>query len=73
MSFRIERKPFWIGRSRVLTLPIAWCNYQGNRVDKLTLIGDDVLILAPQGTEETAQKVLDGIKRTSQEEVKENG
>jgi len=68
MSFRIERKPFWIGRSRVLTLPIAWCNYHGNKADKLTLIGDDVLILAPQGMEETAQRVLDEIKRTSREE-----
>lgn len=71
MSFRIERKPFKIGSSRVLTLPRGWCEYHGDKAEKLTLIGDDVLILAPQGMEEVAQRVLDEIKRTSREEAQD--
>jgi len=63
MTIRIERRPFRIGSSTLITLPVGWCDSHGKKIEKLTLIGDDVLILAPAGMEETAQKILDEIRK----------
>jgi len=64
MTIRIERRPFRIGSSTLITLPVGWRDSRGKKVEKVTLIGDDVLILAPAGMEETAQKILDEIRKT---------
>jgi len=67
MGFKIERKPFKIGSSMAVTLPPAWCAYYGDRIGTLTLVGNTVLILAPQGLEVQAQKMIEQIETTSQE------
>jgi virulence-associated protein VagC len=58
MSFKLCRKPFRIGASQAVTLPFAWCQYYGNRIDTLTIFGDRLLIIAPKGLEEQAAKLI---------------
>jgi hypothetical protein len=41
-----------------VTLPFAWCQYYGNRIDTLTIFGDRLLIIAPKGLEEQAAKLI---------------
>jgi hypothetical protein len=41
MAFMMQRKPFKIANSRALVLPISWCNFYRNRIDKVTVIEDD--------------------------------
>ena len=62
MGFKIERKPFKIGSSMSVTLPPAWCNYYGDRMATLTLVGNTVLILAPQGLEAQAQRMIEEVE-----------
>ena len=59
MAFKIERKSFRIGASRAITLPSAWCNYYDGRIDTITVLGSEVLILAPKGQENAAQSMLE--------------
>jgi len=59
MGFKIERKPFRIGSSYAITLPLGWCRYYGERIETLTIIGHTVLILAPKGLEDLAQTMIE--------------
>ena len=59
MGFKITRKPFRIGASQAITLPSAWCAYYQGKIDLITIIGDQVLILAPKGLENAAQAMIE--------------
>ncbi len=63
MSFVLTRKSFKIGASIGVTLPASWCRYYGNRIDSLTIFGDEVLVLAPTGLEGQARRLLQGLNR----------
>lgn len=59
MSYKIERKPFKLGTSWAITLPPGWCNYYGERISKITMVGHTLLILAPKGLEEYALRIVE--------------
>ncbi|GAG13857.1 unnamed protein product [marine sediment metagenome] len=65
MSFMIKRKTFKIGQSHAVTLPVGWCNYYGDRIKTLTILGHNVLILAPQGLEDTAQRLIEEMEASN--------
>ena len=58
MGFKIERKPFKIGSSYAVTLPPAWLAFYGDRAKTVTMVGNTVLILAPKGLEDQAQRLI---------------
>jgi hypothetical protein len=58
MAFSLVRKISLKHRSYVLTLPMAWCQFYGDRVAKVTIIGQNLLIVAPQGLEARALKLI---------------
>jgi hypothetical protein len=62
MAFKLSRKSIRIGTSRVMTLPADWCRYYGDRIDNLTIYGDGILVIAPQGLEKIAQTLIEGKK-----------
>lgn len=74
MGFRLERKPFKMGVSNVITLPAGWCNYYKDRINPLTLFGDTVIILAPMGFESLAEELIEEapkirLRQASQQEI----
>ena len=62
MSFKTVRKTFRIGQSRCVTLPPAWCTFYGDRIKTVTILGHNVLILAPEGLEGIAQKLIEEVE-----------
>ena len=59
MAFKVTRKPSRdTNGKRSLALPKAWCDYFGERIDRVTVVGQNVLIIAPQGLEERALKLI---------------
>ena len=63
MAFKIARKPFRIGASQAITLPSAWCNYYADRIDLITIVGSEILVLAPKGLENTAQAIIERLEQ----------
>ena len=59
MGIKLYRITYKLGASRAITLPSAWCEYYGKRVDKVTILGSSLLIIAPRGLEDEAQKVAE--------------
>lgn len=59
MGFKILRKPFHIGKSQAVTLPVGWCQFYGKRIDKVTILGNSLLVIAPEGLEDRAQKLVE--------------
>ena len=59
MPFKLNRKTFRIGNSYGITLPQSWCEYYGERAKLLTIMGDKVLVIAPQGLEAEAQRIIE--------------
>ena len=57
MGIRVKRKLFRTGKSSAVTLPSGWVAYYGNRVDEVTIIGSDLLVIAPAGLERRAEEV----------------
>jgi len=43
---------------RSLTLPKAWCEYFADRLETVTVVGQNILIVAPEGLEERALKLI---------------
>lgn len=62
MSFKVARKPFRIGTSLAVTLPPAWVNYYRDKLATVTILGGDILLLAPMGMEAKAQEILDEVE-----------
>ena len=63
MGIKIYRTTYKLGASRAVTLPSAWCNYYGDRIKTLTIIGNSVLVLAPEGLENTAQALIEQFEK----------
>jgi hypothetical protein len=61
MAYKETRRLVKFGAaSRGITLPKPWLDYHGDKALKLTLLGGGgILVLAPQGYEETARRLLD--------------
>jgi len=59
MAFRVERKPFKIGNSRAIILPTSWCRFYMSRIDSVTIIEDQVLVIAPIGLERKALEMVE--------------
>jgi hypothetical protein len=57
MGFLIKRKVFRLGRSYALSLPSWWCDYY--HVKAVTLVGDALVIVAPEGYEEQARELIE--------------
>lgn len=62
MGIKVVRKPFRIGASHAITLPYAWCQYYGDRINTLTIFGDEVLVIAPEGLEVEAQRLIEEVE-----------
>lgn len=65
MGVMVKRRVSRIGRSRAVTLPLAWCDYYGDRVRNVTIIGSSLLIIAPAGLEEEAERLARSIEHNS--------
>ena len=63
MGFKAHRKTFRIGSSHAVTLPASWCQYYSGRIETLTVIGGDLLILAPKGLEGKAERLMKEVER----------
>jgi len=60
LGYKEQRKPIKVGKtSRAVILPKPWLDYHGDKANVLTLLGDAILILAPQGYEQKAQELLE--------------
>jgi len=58
VGLRVSRRTFTIGKSRAVTLPANWCRFYSDRIATVTLIGEDILMVAPEGLEEKAERLL---------------
>ena len=60
MGIRVKRKVFRLcsGKARGITLPAAWLSYLGSDVSTVTIIGNDVLVIAPPGLEKKAEEMV---------------
>ena len=59
MGYREKRKLIKVGESsKAVVLPKPWLDYHGDAAEVLTLLGDSILIVAPLGFEERAEKIL---------------
>jgi virulence-associated protein VagC len=58
MAFRLTRKPFRVGTSWAVTLPLDWCTFYADRLTKITMVGHNLLILAPEGMEDKALELI---------------
>jgi len=63
MGIKIHRTTYKLGSSRAVTLPIGWCEFYGKRADKVTIIGNTLLIIAPEGLEEQAAKLVEEMEQ----------
>jgi hypothetical protein len=68
---KLIRKPYKMGPSRALVLPIDWCRYYGERVDHLTIFENGLLILAPQGMEGQAERLMQSLEGENQKVIQE--
>jgi len=58
MGIRVKRKTFKAGGdSRAVVLPASWVTYYAGKVDQVTIIGSDLLVIAPAGLEQRAEDV----------------
>jgi len=55
VGLKLKRKIFKVGQSYAVTLPPAWVSYYGSKVAEVTIIGSDLLIIAPAGLELQAE------------------
>ena len=58
MGIKLQRHTYRLGASRVVTLPLAWCNFYGDKVRKVTILGNSVLLIAPEGLEAEAERLM---------------
>ena len=65
MGFKITRKPFRIGASQAITLPHGWCSFYGDRIRTLTILGNTLLVIAPQGMEKQAEELAEMMEKPS--------
>lgn len=67
MAIKIQRHTYKLGASRAVTLPLAWVNYYGDRADKVTILGSTLLVIAPEGLEGAAEKLIRELEGTMEQ------
>jgi len=71
LGYKEKRKLIHVGKSsRAVIMPKPWLDYHGERAEHLTLLGNSILIVVPQGLEEKAQAVLDAMDNVGVDEKK---
>lgn len=55
---KMKRRLLKIGYSRAITLPPAWVAIHGEENEKVTVLGQDILIIAPAGLEQRAEQMF---------------
>lgn len=63
MGIKIHRTTYKLGSSRAITLPSGWCEFYGKRADKVTILGNSLLIIVPEGLENTAQTLIEQFEK----------
>ncbi len=65
MGICVKRKVFRLtsGKARGITLPSAWLSYLGSDVSTVTIIGTDLLVIAPLGLEKKAEELVAYMER----------
>jgi hypothetical protein len=64
MAIVQSRKIIKMGASsRIVTLPAWWWKDAGKDVEKVSLVGDRILVLVPFGQEEIARRIIDSIQK----------
>jgi len=58
MAFVVTRKTSISRGKHMVTLPKAWCDYFGEQIKTVTLVGQSLIIVAPQGLEERALRLI---------------
>ena len=60
MAYKQRRTTIKVGKtSRAIILPKPWLDYHGDKAEFLTLLGNAILIIAPEGYEKKAQELLE--------------
>lgn len=62
MTIKLVRKPFKIGQTKALILPVSWRRYYGARLDTVTIYENGLLVIAPQGLKGQAEKLMQGLE-----------
>ena len=57
-----SRRIIKMGVSRVVTLPRWWLRDVGRGIDRVSIVGDKILVVMPVGQEEIARRVVDSIQ-----------
>ena len=55
---KMKRRLLRIGYSRAITLPPKWVAVHGDENEKVMVIGNDILVIAPVGWEQRAEQVF---------------
>lgn len=64
MGIRVTRKTFKAGGdSRAVVLPSGWVKYYGDKISEVTIIGNDLLVIAPAGLEHRAEEIANYMDR----------
>jgi len=72
MGIRVNRKIINLGSGgRGITLPAGWLAYLGDEVQRVTVIGSDLLIVAPPGLEEKAERIAAYLESSNEKPAKE--
>ena len=62
MGIKLQRHIYKLGASWAVTLPLAWVNYYGDRVKRVTILGNSILVIAPEGLESEAEKLMEEVE-----------
>jgi len=63
MGYRNRRKLIKIGKtSKAVILPKAWLDYHGDKANHLIVLGDAILVIAPEEYEDEAKHFLELIE-----------
>jgi len=66
MAFKVQRRIIRLGTSRAIILPSSWCNYYAGKLDRVVILEDQVLVIAPAGLEGKALSPWRDLKLTSE-------
>ena len=58
MAFVLKRKTSISRGKYMVTLPKAWGDFFADSIDTVTVVGQNLLIIAPQGLEERALRLI---------------
>ena len=59
MGIKVQRSTYKLGTSKAITLPADWCRYYRGRINKVTIYGSTLLVIAPEGLERQAEELAE--------------